>query len=107
MMYYVYDQDGFVAVLGNSATLEAICEALKPLGVVSADLIAKGQQEAIVPLLDAIESMDTKSLPAEQLESLTRFHAILEDCVGIVIISDGAGIVDETGEVYDCTPEVE
>jgi hypothetical protein len=106
MVYYIYDQEGFVAVLGNAATVTAIWRLLRPLGDASAGFCANGFQNDSVTLLKALEAMDTTHLSADDYHTLERFHKIIQDCAGCAYISDGTGRADDDGEVFDCSPGV-
>ena len=92
MSTYIYDQDGYVDEIGNSATLEGLY-ALIPFDEVFAELFNTGKTERIDDLLKAIDNLDMDKFDIDTQKSIQWLEEILERCVGIVILTDGCGFM--------------
>ena len=93
MGYYIYDQDGYVDEIGNSATIEALSKALSKRGSAFNELFTKGMTEEIDDLLDGIDKLDMGVFDPATRVSIKKLEEILERTVGIAIITDGCGFM--------------
>jgi hypothetical protein len=93
MGYYIYDQDGYVDEIGNSATIEALSKVLSHQGPAFNELFTKGMTEKIDDLLDGIDKLDTRLIDPPTRVSIKKLEEILEHTVGIAIITDGCGFM--------------
>ena len=92
MSYYIYDQDGYVDEIGNSATLKALSEVLKDKSEGFRELFTNGQTELLDDLAITIVELDSSQFNVETQKSIKWLETILERTVGIAIISDGCGV---------------
>jgi hypothetical protein len=92
MGYYIYDQDGYVDEIGNSATLELLY-TLRSFDEVFAEFFNTGSTERIDDLLQAIADLDMSKFDKPTRKSIKILEEILERTVGIAIITDGCGFM--------------
>lgn len=93
MSTYIFDQEGFVDEVGNSATMEAFSKALKPLGKAFVELFDKGVTEDLDGLDNGFRAMDLKKFEPDMQEALKEFKRTVRRASGVVILSDGCGFM--------------
>lgn len=93
MSTYIYDQDGYVDEIGNSATLEALSKALSDKHKGFHELFTKGSTELIEELILTIEKLDLSQFDKPTKKSIIWLEDILIRTIGIALLTDGCGFM--------------
>ena len=93
MSYSIYDVNGYVDDLASNNGFMQLSRAI-PAGPVK-ELFDTGEAEITPEILEAIKAVPA---PADSIVAgtLENFKQVAAKCEGIIIISDGTGIEDES-----------